>query len=221
MNVVKKITVGGVIQEGFSIGLKNAVSLLGAVLLWMITFWIPYLNVGTTIAMSTIPVELSKGKVISPTFIFDAKYRKYMGEFFNLLGLMFMSIFPALFFLIVPAYVIALGWCLAIFIMLDKGISPSEALIQSNHATYGYKWTIFFVILILGVANYILTLIITPIAAFVPLLGILLIIALILIYNAILLGCFAVIYRDLTKDEADVTPAELPAPEPIVETPAE
>ncbi|NDV80576.1 hypothetical protein [Bacteroides sp. 51] len=212
MSVVKKITVGGVLQEGFSIGLKNAVSLLGAVLLWAITFWIPYLNVGTTIAMATIPAELSKGKVISPTFIFDAKYRKYMGEFFNLLGLMFMSIFPALLFVIIPAYVIALGWCLAIFIMFDKGISPSEALIRSNHATYGYKWTIFFVIFILGIANYILTLIF----ALIPFLGPLLVIALMLIYNAVMLGCFAVIYRDLTKEEADVTPAELPAPPPPV-----
>ena len=83
MSVVRKITVGGVIQEGVNIGIKNSLSLLGATLLWLITFWIPYLNVGTTIAINTIPIELSKGKVISPTFIFDAKYRRYMGEYFN------------------------------------------------------------------------------------------------------------------------------------------
>ena len=73
----RKITVMGVIQEGIGVGLKNSLSLLGAIVLWILTIWIPYINVGTTIAIYTIPVALSKGKVISPTFIFDAKYRQY------------------------------------------------------------------------------------------------------------------------------------------------
>lgn len=214
MSVVKKITVGGVIQEGIGIGLNNLVSLLVAVLLWAITFWIPYLNVGTTIALSTIPIELSKGKIISPTFIFDAKYRKYMGEYFSLLGLMFLSILPAFFFMIIPAYVIAIGWSLAVYIMLDKGISPSEALIQSNKATYGYKWTIFFVNLILAMAYYVLIFVF----ALIPFLGAILIFAAYLVLLVAILGCSAVIYRDLTKNEADATPAELPAPEPPVIT---
>ena len=72
--------------------------MLGATVLWLLTIWIPYLNVGTTIAMNTIPIELSKGKVISPLFIFDGKYRKYMGEYFTLIGLMYLAIIPALFF---------------------------------------------------------------------------------------------------------------------------
>jgi len=206
MNAVKKITVGGVIQEGIGIGLKNLLSLLVAVLLWFLTFWIPYLNVGTTIALSTIPIELSKGKIVSPTFIFDAKYRKYMGEYFSLLGLMFLSILPAFFFMVIPAYVIAIGWSLAIYIMLDKGVSPSEALIQSNKATYGYKWTIFFVNLVLIVAFYILFFIF----ALIPILGAILIVALYLVLMVALLGCSAVVYRELTKDET-AAPAELPA----------
>ena len=74
----RKITVMGVIQEGIGVGLKNSLSLLGAIVLWILTIWIPYINVGTTIAIYTIPVALSKGKVISPTFIFDAKYRQYI-----------------------------------------------------------------------------------------------------------------------------------------------
>lgn len=63
----RKITVMGVIQEGIGVGLKNSLSLLGAIVLWILTIWIPYINVGTTIAIYTIPVALSKGKVISPT----------------------------------------------------------------------------------------------------------------------------------------------------------
>ena len=39
-----------------------------------------YLNVGTTIAMATIPIELSKRKSYFSLFIFDGKYRKFMGE---------------------------------------------------------------------------------------------------------------------------------------------
>ena len=60
----RKITVMGVIQEGIGVGLKNSLSLLGAIVLWILTIWIPYINVGTTIAIYTIPVALSKGKVI-------------------------------------------------------------------------------------------------------------------------------------------------------------
>lgn len=207
MNTEKKITVFGVIQEGLGIGIKNAASLIVAVLLWIITIWIPYLNVGTTIAMATIPAELSKGKIISPTFIFDAKYRRYMGEFFSLIGLMMMSIIPALFFFIIPAYVIAIGWSLAIYIMLDKGVSPTQALIQSNNATYGYKWTIFFIMLILVVIYYILA----AIFALIPLLGGILIFALVLVYQVVALGCMAVIYRNLTS--GPIKPIEKPAPE--------
>lgn len=117
--------------------------MLGATILWLLTIWIPYLNVGTTIAMTTIPIELSKGRVISPLFIFDGKYRKFMGEYFTLIGLMYLAIIPALFFMIVPGIIISIGWSLAIYILLDKGVAPGEAMIQSNKATYGYKWTIF------------------------------------------------------------------------------
>ncbi|MDR0657465.1 MAG: hypothetical protein LBG18_00770 [Mediterranea sp.] len=206
MSVVRKITVGGVIKEGINIGIKNSLSLLGSTLLWLITFWIPYLNVGTTIAINTIPIELSKGKVISPTFIFDAKYRRYMGEYFNLIGLMLMSLIPAFFFMIIPGYVIIIGWSLAIYILLDKGVSPSEALIQSNNATYGYKWTIFFVNLIMVVIFYVLLYVLLSIFVFNENIGIFLAVVLYLLLIVISQGCSAAIYKGLTKDE--VTPAE-------------
>ena len=72
--------------------------------------------------MTTIPIELSKGRVISPLFIFDGKYRKFMGEYFTLIGLMYLAIIPALFFMIVPGIIISIGWSLAIYILLDKGL---------------------------------------------------------------------------------------------------
>lgn len=199
MNNEPKITVAGVIQDGFTLGLKNIASLIGAVLLWIITIWIPYINVGTTIAIYSIPIELSKGHVISPLFIFDAKYRQYMGEFFTLIGLMMLSLIPAALFMLIPAYIIGIGWSLAIYILLDKGASPSDALIQSNKATYGYKWTIFFVNFVLTVAFLILAYIFSLLGKF----GSFLIFILFLLYYPVILGCTAVIYKRLTNDNGD------------------
>lgn len=187
----------GVLTEGFGIGLKNAASLLGAVVLWILTIWIPYINVGTTIAMSTIPIALSSGKVISPTFIFDAKYRKYMGEYFSLVGLMLIAILPAYMFMIVPAIIISIGWSLAIYILLDKGVSPSAAMMMSNKATYGYKWTIFGVSFILAVGIGILSFVF----GLIPILGAILTFVLFLVFLVVQLGCSAVIYRNLVKNE--------------------
>lgn len=219
MDAGRKITVMEVIQDGIGIGLKNALSLIGAVVLWLLTIWIPYINVGTTIAMCSIPIALSKGKIISPTFIFDAKYRQYMGEFFTLIGLMMLSIIPAMWFMVIPAYIIAIGWSLAIYIMLDKGISPSEALTSSNKATYGYKWTIFGVGVVLGIACMILVFIFNLI----PFLGAILVLILLIVYTAVSLGCSAVIYKKLAVDgDAPAAPmtAEPVAPKPVTPEPA-
>lgn len=202
MEAQKKISVMNVLSEGISLGVKNSVSLLVATVLWIVTIWIPYLNVGTTIAMTTIPIELSKGKVISPVFIFDSKYRKFMGEYFTLLGLMVMAIIPAFFFMVIPAIVISIGWSLAIYILLDKGVAPGEAMVQSNKATYGYKWTIFGVQFVLGLIYGILS----AIFGLIPILGVLLMLCLVIAYVIISMGCTAVIYRNLVVEESPAEP---------------
>lgn len=198
MDGQRKITVGGVLSEGINIGIKNAVSMLGATVLWLLTIWIPYLNVGTTIAITTIPIELSKGKVISPLFIFDGKYRQFMGEYFTLIGLMYLAIIPAMFFMLIPGIIISIGWSLAIYILLDKGVAPGEAMIRSNKATHGYKWTIFGVSCVLAVAFYILMTILLNI--FSNGFGVFLMFLLIIVYVVASLGCSAVIYRNLTAE---------------------
>lgn len=151
----KKITILGVWKEGWSIGIRNVFPLLGTFILYLLTIWIPYINVGTTIAMSAIPVELSKGHAISPVFIFKARYRRYMGEFFVLVFLQGIATILALPMLI-PAIVISQAWSLAICLFVDKKISPVEALMKSNDATYGYKWTIFFSILLVYLIGYLI-----------------------------------------------------------------
>lgn len=72
------------LKDAFAIGVKNLVPIVLSVLLWLVTVWIPYVNVGTTIALATLPVKLSKGEMISPMFIFDSEYRHCMGEYFIL-----------------------------------------------------------------------------------------------------------------------------------------
>lgn len=86
---------------------------------------------------------------------------------------------------------------------MDKGVAPGEALIRSNKATYGYKWTIFGVQVVLYIANSIATMIL----GMIPFLGLLLVIITMVIYVVAQLGCSAVIYRDLTAEES-AQPAE-------------
>lgn len=197
MSSQSKISVGSVLNEGWALGLKNAASILGALILWILTIWIPYLNVGTTIAIYTIPLALSRGEVISPLFIFEAKYRNYMGEVFTLIGLMALSLIPAFLFLIVPGIVISIGWSLAIYILLDKGVAPGEALVQSNKATQGYKWTIFGVSFVLGLAYLILLWVFNSIFGADSLLANIFVLVVAFLYQFITLGCTAVIYRNL------------------------
>ena len=195
-----KLSFSGVLSEGIGIGLKNAPSLLGALILWVITIWIPYINVGTTIAISSIPVALSEGKVISPLFIFDKKYRAFMGEYFMLVGLMVIAIIPAMMFLYVPAIVIGLAWSLAVYILIDKKVSPTEAIVQSNKATMGYKWTIFGVQFVLCLA----AMIVIWILGLIPIIGTILGILVFIVLMVGLLGCNAVIYRKLVKEDCPV-----------------
>lgn len=193
MQTQRNITVVGVLTDGFKVGVANIASLIIASILYVVTCWIPYLNVGTTIAMFTIPMKLSQGKIISPTFIFDGKYRQYMGEYFTLQGLKMMSLTPAFLFFIVPGVIISISWSLALYIMLDRGIAPGEALIDSNKATYGHKGTIFGVNLLL----FILCVIIFAVLSWIPYIGSL---AAIVICIPFFFGCQAIIYKNLAKE---------------------
>ena len=98
----RKLEVVPAISDAIAIGVKNAASLVGAILLWVVTIWIPYLNVGTTIAINTLPGKLAKGEIINPLFIFESVYRRKMGDYFLLQGLLTMMYIPAFFFHLKP-----------------------------------------------------------------------------------------------------------------------
>lgn len=197
-----KITVFGVLGEGFKLGLKNALSIICAVILWLLTIWVPYINVGTTIALCAIPVALAQGKTISPLFIFESKYRKLMGEFFLLVVFIYMAMIPLLLFLAVPAFVVGIAWSLAIYLLIDKGLAPGEALVKSNKLTYGYKWRIFGVSAVLVVVPLLsscLSIAEIDIASEIWFILLTLVVQLLVVVWS--LGCNAIIYRNLSIDE--------------------
>ncbi len=74
---VKKLDFGETLQDSIAIGVKNAPSVIAAVVLFLVTIWIPYINIGTFIAITLLPTQLAKGEVINPLGIFDSKYRRY------------------------------------------------------------------------------------------------------------------------------------------------
>jgi len=201
-----KLAVGATIQEGIAIGVKNIGPILVNVLLWALTIWIPYINVGTTIGlMAGIVSKASRGEIIPITEIFDPKYRKYMGEFFLVVGLSGMGIFTGMIFGIIPGIVISLAWSLAILLVVDKGKNPTKALILSNNCTYGYKWRMVGIYLLTYLIFIVPLLILSGIGSALDN-GNVWIVLSIIIFLIVLFECFvfiglqASIYRQLTED---------------------
>lgn len=147
----QKLDFAATLRDALYIGVKNAPSIVAALVLFLITIWIPYLNIGTFIAITLLPTQLAKGEVINPVGIFDSKYRRYMGEFFITMGLMIFPILIATLFLYVPGIVLSLAWSLAYYFLIEKGKNPIQAIKASNDATYGSKWIMFFIMLVVGV----------------------------------------------------------------------
>ena len=156
---LKKLDFAETFKDAITIGVKNAPSVIAAVALFLVTIWIPYINIGTFIAITLLPTQLAKGEVINPLGIFDSKYRRYMGEFLITMGLMVIPTYIAFIFMFIPGIVLSLAWSLAYYFLIEKGKNPIEALRASNDATYGSKWTMFAVALVFGIAASIVMLI--------------------------------------------------------------
>lgn len=138
------------LSEGFASGLQNALSMFAILLLSCITWWIPYINIGVYIALMTLPAQWAKGERVNPLSIFDARYRRPMGNF--LLSQLFVgtAIVLGLCFMFVPGIVIALAWSLTTLFIVEYDMNPLEATNASNKCTYGSKWTIFGVAFAFG-----------------------------------------------------------------------
>lgn len=147
----KKLDFSTTLKDAISIGLKNAPSVIAAVALWLITIWVPYINVGTTIAITLLPTQLAKGEIINPLSIFESKYRRYMGEYFITMGLMVFPILIGFIFMFAPAIVLSIAWSLSYYFLIEKGKNPIQAIKASNDATYGSKWIMFAIMLVVGI----------------------------------------------------------------------
>ena len=145
-----KINVMDTIKDGFQLAIKNVLPLILLVILYVITVWIPYLNVGTTIGLYKAVIAMSRGEVVDPVSIFDKENFKFFGNFFLLMGFMSMGITAATAFMFVPGIILSLAWGFAFYLLIDKGVSPLKSLTASYDITLGEKWRLFFISLLVG-----------------------------------------------------------------------
>lgn len=197
-------------KDSISIAMGNLVSILGCVVLWMITIWVPYINIGTTIAIALLPAELAKGNKVSPTSIFDAKYRDMMGDYFLIAGLVAAGVGAAYLIMFIPGIIMGLAWTFAILLVIDKGMKPFEALKKSFDLTNGNKMTMFLVSLVFVGAFFLIYMIILLLGMIAPvllILGMLVVIVLGIVVSAIMVGVQASFYRQLVLGQAPAAPA--------------
>lgn len=196
------------LKDAFAIGVKNLVPIVLSVLLWLVTVWIPYVNVGTTIALATLPVKLSKGEMISPMFIFESKYRHCMGEYFILQAVITSAISVAFLFMIIPVIVLSLSWMLAVYLLVGKGMNWALCLSESNRLMMGYKLKVFFLKFVVGFVLFFVYYILFQILSDAS--GLLVFISLVclLVSVCIMLSVDAVIYRELVLSEDKVEEAK-------------
>jgi len=188
-----KIEIVGLLKDGTQIGIKNLLPVCVNYLLFILTCWIPYLNIGTFIGLITLPAKMSKGEMISFTEIFNPVYRKYMGEGFLAMGLMMGGIWMGLAFFIIPGIVISIAWSLTLLLVFDKKMDPISAIKKSNDATYGNKLMICFCKLIYFIAIGI----VLSILGMIPAIGWLLSLIFFIVAMVLLMGVDAYIYREL------------------------
>ncbi len=195
------LTVNGIINNGFKKGFKNALPVAVNSILWALTIWIPYINVGTTIGLFGLVAKISRDEEISYTEIFDPVYRKRMGEFFLCSGLTYIGIIVGFVFFIVPGYVIAIAWSLSLFLVVDKQMNPIEAINKSNSVTYGNKWTIFGGMFVLGLIIFIAIAVVAWILSMIHfILSALAVIVLVLIAKSIYMCAWGYVYGTLARD---------------------
>lgn len=214
------LSVGSIISNGFSLGFKNLFRIIGCYILWAVTFWIPYINVGTTIGLYGIVVKMSKGERFNVGEIFKREYRLIMPEFLLLTMLCGITLYIAYLFLIIPGIILSIAWGFSFYFLIDKGLGVVESLKASNKTTLGHKWDIFGGMFILYLIGLVFTLIFWLIFKTKPeefsefgsnlgllgislpnAIGIILIIIVWLIMSAVIIGAEAYIYRELSKKE--------------------
>lgn len=148
---MNNLTIKELIKEGSIIGFRNSLKILGAFLLWTLTLWIPYINIGTTVAIATISGRIKKNTSTSPFEIFSSKYRQNIGEFLILYHLKSAGLILALSFFIVPYFIVKISWSQALNLFVYKNLSFSKSLKYSSENLKGNIAKIFFSNVLTGV----------------------------------------------------------------------
>ncbi len=145
----EKLSFSRTMSEGFSLGFSNCLSFIGAMLLYILTVWIPYINIGTTMAMVTLPLLYARGESFSPLIIFESRYRRGMGNYLLLEVFRNAVIALSAIFMFFPSIVMTFTYMLSPLFLVDKEQDPISAMQSSSRATYGSKWTILGILLVL------------------------------------------------------------------------
>lgn len=236
--MAQKLEVMPTIKEGVLYGLKNIASLILMVVLYVLTIWIPWINVGTTIGLYKAVIKMGRGEVVNPLAIFDKENRQNVGDFFLLMGLMSMGIAGATAFMFIPGIVLSIAWGFAIYFLIDKKLSPMKCLKVSYKVTDGEKWTIFWITLLVMVVFGLVAGILFGLGTikYVGWLFTILGVAVYLLMFAAMLAIEGVMYKhfsakadEMFADKIDcgchgpkapVAPAPAPAPSPVEPAPA-
>lgn len=197
----KTITPMSIFSNGLNIALKNLPQLIVNFILFILTFWIPYINIGTFIGITSgIPLKLSKNEPLSYTEIFNPHYRKFFGEYFLLLGFRFLGVFMSIFFFVIPAYVLSFSWYIADLVFLDGKAGSIDSLKKSNEMMYGNKWSAFFGFFIFVAFIVVATSLIALIGRASSGLAVLLELVLVVLIVPIFMGMKSYIYRELSEE---------------------
>ena len=190
---MEKIDIIKTIKDGCTLGFKNFWMLLLTALLFVITCWIPYVNVGTTVGFYKAIIAIGRGEKIDPLAIFNKENYAYFSDFFLLMGLSTMGYVVAFFMGLLP--VMAIAWMFAMFFLIDKKLPALKALGLSYKATLGEKWRILAILLLCGLAFGIASCIL----GLIPYLGGLLVFAASIVFMAIMMAVESIMYNHFSQ----------------------
>ncbi|MBQ7222760.1 MAG: hypothetical protein IJS02_04775 [Bacteroidales bacterium] len=190
-----KLDIMKTIKDGVKYGLNNFLPLLCTVILYLLTCWIPYLNVGTTIGFYRIVIGIGRNQHIDPVSIFNKDNFQNLSGFFLLQGLVLVGTIAAAVFMLLPALIVGIAWGFAVYFYLDKGVSPLKSLQLSYDTTYGNKWRIFAVVLLACLAMSV----VSALVALIPEVGKILSVVVSLLFSAVVVAINGVMYDFFSK----------------------
>ena len=197
-----ELTIGNIINNSFSIAFANIGLITLMLLVYYLTIWIPYINLGTSIAMFAFCIAIVRNKPFRIEELFSYKYRKLIGTMLLLHGISFLAILLGLLWFIVPGLVLMLAWGQAGYLVVDKNLGPMDALKTSYNITYGKKWIIFFSFVVIAIIQEIIGAIIRAIvwAPGIMTIGVIGEVLFIILFTSVWISGSGYIFNQLSRD---------------------